>query len=122
MRLLLDAHLSGRVIGRHLRGLGHDILALDEHRELEGLDDAEVLELATQEGRILVTHNVHDFPDILREWAEGGCEHAGCVILVGVQLASFGLITRCIETALGRVPAQPDWVNRATQVGRSTVE
>jgi hypothetical protein len=47
-------------------------LALDEHRNLEGLDDPEVLELATQEGRVLLTHNVKDFPDILRDWADEG--------------------------------------------------
>jgi nucleoside-diphosphate-sugar epimerase len=46
LRLLLDAHVSGRAIGRELRDMGHDVLALDEHRELEGLDDPVVLDLA----------------------------------------------------------------------------
>jgi predicted nuclease of predicted toxin-antitoxin system len=118
VRLLLDAHLSGRVIGRHLRGQGHDVLALDEHQNLEGLDDPDVLELATNEGRILLTHNVKDFPDILREWADEGREHAGCIILVGIQLGQFGQLIRSIEAALVGAPDQRDWLNRSVLVGR----
>lgn len=119
MRLLLDAQFSGRVVGRHLRSQGHDVVALNEHREFEGIDDAEVLTLATEDGRLLVTHNVHDFPDILREWAEAGHEHAGCVIVVGIGLDQFGLLIRSIEAAIERVPRQEDWLNRSMHVGRS---
>jgi hypothetical protein len=122
MRLLLDAHLSGRAVGRHLRDHGHDVLALDEGREFEGLDDPNVLELAAHEGRILVTHNVRDFPDILREWADEGREHAGCVIIVGVRLSQFGLLIRCIEAALACVPDQQQWIDRAMQVGRQDAD
>jgi hypothetical protein len=118
VRLFLDAHLSGRVIGRHFRELGHDTFALDEHRELDGLDDPDVLALAAKERRVLITHNVRDFPDVLREWAEEGRTHAGCVILVGVRLDQFGLLVRCIEAAFERVPKQHDWLNRVMQVGR----
>lgn len=118
MRLLLDAHLSGRVVGRHLREQGHDVLALDEQKNLEGLDDPDVLELATQEGRILLTHNVKDFPDILRDWADEGREHAGCIILVGIQLGQFGQLIRSIDAALGGASEQHDWVNRSMLVGR----
>lgn len=118
MRLLLDAHLSGRVVGRHLRERGHDVLALDEHKELEGLDDPEVLDLATKEERILLTHNVKDFPDILRDWADEGREHTGCILLVGVQLDQFGQLIRSIEAALASGPSQQDWCNRSLFVGR----
>jgi hypothetical protein len=118
VRLFLDAHLSSRVIGRNLREQGHDTLALDEHRDLDGLDDLDVLALAAQERRILVTHNVKDFPDILRDWAEEGRTHTGCVILVGIRLDQFGLLVRCIEAAFERVPNQQDWLNRVMQVGR----
>jgi predicted nuclease of predicted toxin-antitoxin system len=118
MRLLLDAHLSGRVVGRHLRERGHDVLALDEHRNLEGLDDSDVLELATKEGRILLTHNVKDFPDILRDWADEGREHAGCIIVVGIQLSQFGQLIRSIEAALDCTPDQQGWHNRSAFVAR----
>lgn len=119
MRLLLDAQLAGRVVGRYFRGQGHDVFALDEHRELEGIDDPEVLALAARDDRILLTHNVHDFPDILREWAEAGREHAGCIILVGIRLDQFGLLIRLVEVALEKMPDQKQWLNRSLQAGRS---
>jgi len=118
MRLCLDAHLSGRVVGRHLRGKKHDVFALDEHPDLEGIDDPEVLALATSDHRILVTHNVRDFPEILREWAEAGQAHSGCIVLVGIQLDQFSLLIRSIEAALEAGPDQDGWVNRSLLVGR----
>lgn len=53
MRFLLDAHLSGRVVGKSLTRSGHEVRALDSGTEFEGLTDPEVLELAVSEGRIL---------------------------------------------------------------------
>jgi len=118
MRLLLDAHLSGRVVGRHLREHGHDVLALDEHQSLEGLDDPDVLDLATKEGRVLLTHNVRDFPDILRDWADEGREHGGCIVLVGIQLGQFGHLIRAIDAALACASDQKAWLNRSVLAGR----
>jgi predicted nuclease of predicted toxin-antitoxin system len=90
MRLMLDAQLSGKVIARKLREHGHDVLAIDERRDLEGIDDVTLMRIASGEGRILVTHNVRDFPQIVRDWAEEGHSHSGCVILVGVRRDEFG--------------------------------
>jgi NAD(P)-dependent dehydrogenase (short-subunit alcohol dehydrogenase family) len=118
VRLFLDAQLSGRAIGRQLSEQGHDVFVLDEHRELDGIDDHEVLALATGQGRILVTHNVRHFPDILREWAEAGQDHAGCIILVGMRLDQFGLILRAIRLALESGPDQEGWISRSVLVGR----
>jgi len=118
MRLLLDAHLSGRVVGRHLREHGHDVLALDEHESLEGLDDPDVLDLATKEGRVALTHNVKDLPDILRDWADVGREHGGCIVLVGIQLGQFGDLMRAIDAALACASDQEGWLNRSMLVGR----
>ncbi|HEX6539651.1 MAG TPA: DUF5615 family PIN-like protein [Candidatus Dormibacteraeota bacterium] len=118
MRLLLDAQLSGRVIGRHLRTAGHDVLALGDQRDYEGIDDAAVLELASREGRVLITHNVKDFPDILREWAEAGHHHAGCMIIVGVALNEFGELTRVIDAALAALPEQGAWRDHPLFVAR----
>lgn len=110
MRLLLNAQLSGRVVGRHLRSAGHDVVALDEQRSLEGIDDSTVLELAAREGRVLITHNVKDFPDILREWAEQDRHHAGCVLVVGIAFNEFRQI---IDSVLAMTPSQPGWNDRA---------
>lgn len=118
MKLLLDAHISGRVIGRRLRGLGHDVVALDEHRRFEGIDDPSVLEIASRGGRVLITHNIQDFPEILREWAEAGKQHAGCIIVAGIMLDDFGAMLRAITKALDLTPDQTDWQNRPLFVGR----
>ena len=119
MRLLLDAHHSGRVVGRWLREAGHDVRALDEHRDLEGLDDEAVLELATGEDRVLLTHNVKDFPDILREWAEAGRHHAGCIMVVGIRLHEFGELIRVLGSALDLHADRETWIDRAVFVSRT---
>lgn len=81
MKILLDAHISGRTVGRALTEHGHDVRALDSEAELEGLSDPDVLELAAAEGRILVTANIKDFEPLLREWAGESRVHAGVILV-----------------------------------------
>lgn len=117
MRLLLDAHLSGRRIGRALRERGHDVRAVDEEREQEGAEDEELMHLAVREGRILVTSNAKDFDRILRAWAEEGKQHAGCMLLSRrLRHEQFGRIIAGIERALQETPAQEAWKERAVWV------
>ena len=81
MRILLDANLSPKRIGSALRVRGHDVLSLAADASLGALDDPQVLELAAQEDRILVTRNSRDFAPLLREWAEADRHHAGCILI-----------------------------------------
>jgi hypothetical protein len=118
MRLLLDAHVSGPSVGGPLGDRGHDVRTLDQEPELEGLDDEDVLALVAEDGRILVTHNVADFPEILREWAAGGRSHAGVMLVYGVGHSEFGLIVRGIERWLELRPRQGDWLDFAGIVSR----
>jgi predicted nuclease of predicted toxin-antitoxin system len=118
MRFLLDAHVSGRRVGGPLRGNGHDVRALDQEPELEGLDDEDVLALASEDGRILVTHNVADFPEILREWAGGGRSHAGVILVYGIEHSEFALILRGIERWLDLRPQPEEWLDFSGVVGR----
>jgi hypothetical protein len=111
VRLLLDAHVSGPNVGRRLEQNGHDVRALDQEPALEGLDDDEVLALATREQRILVTHNVADFPRILREWAAAQRSHAGVILVYGIDHSEFALIARGIERWLNLRPDQEDWTD-----------
>ena len=83
--------------------------ALDQEPALEGLDDDEVLRLAATEQRILVTHNVADFPRILRDWAAAQRSHPGVILVYGIDHSEFGLIARGIERWLELRPAQADW-------------
>lgn len=119
MRLLLDAHVSGRAIGRRLREAGHDVLAIGDEKRFDALPDPEVLALATLEERVLVTFNVKDFPAILRDWADEGRGHGGCILMAGMDHSQFGAILRALDAALGQRPEQADWRNLAVFVSRS---
>jgi hypothetical protein len=118
MRLLLDAHVSGPSVGGPLGDRGHDVRALDQEPELEGLDDEDVLALGAEDGRILVTHNVADFPEILREWAAGGRSHAGVILVYGIGHSEFGLIVRGVERWLELRPRQEEWLDFPAVVSR----
>lgn len=109
MRLLLDANLSPRGIAEPLRAAGHDVLALAAERSLEGLDDPEVLLLAAREERILVTRNSRDFAPLLRQWAEAGRLHAGCILIWTLDHGRFAEIVGGIERLLAERPRQEAW-------------
>ena len=112
MKFLLDAHVSGRTVGRALAKDGHDVRALDSEIGLEGLADPDVLELAAGEGRVLVTANVRDFEPLLREWSGEGWSHAGVILIPpSVRNEAFGVLISGIERTIGRVD-QNGWADR----------
>lgn len=120
MRLFLDAHVSGRRIAGELRSRGHDVRAADEERDLDGYDDERLLELAAAEGRIMVTFNVKDFARLVTEWTSAGIPHAGCLLIVGIDHAEFGLILRVIAAAVDARPDQQSWTGHAAWGTRAT--
>ena len=112
MRILLDAHISGRTVGKALSEGGHDVLALDSDVELEGLSDPEVLQLAAAGGRVLVTANIRDFEPLLREWAGEGRSHAGVILVPSsVRNEAFGVLISGVEEILANT-GQEEWVDR----------
>ncbi len=120
MPLFLDAHVSGPRIGRALRAIGYDVRAVDEERELDGLDDADLFELAVADRRILVTFNVKDFLPILRAWAEQGRAHAGCILVASsLRHEDFGILIAGIRRILEAVPDQDAWVDRTDWLSKS---
>lgn len=109
--MLLDANLSPQRVGKPLRARGHDVLALAEERSLEGLDDPDVLRLAAEDGRILVTRNSRDFAPLVREWAEAGRSHSGVILIWTLAHDRFADIVAGIERHLARYPRHEDWVD-----------
>lgn len=93
MRLLLDANLSPKRIGDALERRGHDVLSLASDPVLSALADPDVLELAAAQRRILVTRNARDFAPLLREWAESGRHHSGCILIWTLGHHEFARIT-----------------------------
>lgn len=115
--MFLDAHVSGKRIGRRLRELGHDVRAADAP-ELEGMGDPEVLELAAAEGRVLVTYNVRDFVPLTQQWDEAGRTHAGVILVPSsMRHEQFGPIVAGILNTLGDT-GQRDWIDRTDWLRR----
>lgn len=120
MRLLLDAHVSGPRVGTRLEAHGHEVRALDQEPSLEGLDDEEVLAMGVAEQRILVTHNVRDFPAILREWAAAERSHAGVILVYGIDHREFDAVLRGIERCVALYPDQASWRDLALVLDRQS--
>jgi hypothetical protein len=78
VRLLLDEHYSPK-IAAELRKRGHDVVSASERDDLRGLGDRELWNLASAEGRALMTENVADFMPFVREAAAEGTRHSGVV-------------------------------------------
>lgn len=120
MRLLLDAHISARRIAAPLRELGHDVRVVAEERELDGVADEQLLELATDATRLLITFDVKDFTVIARRWAEAGRRHAGIGIVVGIGHGDFGAVIEIVSRELGARPEQADWDNLTLFMARGS--
>lgn len=80
MTLLLDEMIGPRV-ARELGDRGIDVVAVVERSDLRALPDDAVLEIAREEGRILVTSNVGDFARLHQQWLAEGRQHAGIVMV-----------------------------------------
>lgn len=116
MRLLLDANLSPKRVGSVLEQNGHDVLSLAADSVLGALDDPQVLELAATEARILVTRNSRDFAPLLREWAEAGRHHAGCILIWTLAHHQFAEIVRSVQLRLDERPDPTEWRDLAVAI------
>jgi hypothetical protein len=119
VRLLLDAHVSGPRVGSRLQAVGHDVRALDQEPDLEGLDDEDLLALAHEDQRILVTNDIGDFPSILREWAAAQRTHAGVILVYGIDHRQFDLVVRGIQRWLQLHPEPASWIDLAAVLDRN---
>jgi predicted nuclease of predicted toxin-antitoxin system len=109
VRLLLDANLSPKRIGAPLERRGHDVLSLASDAALGALDDPDVLVLAVEEERILVTRNSRDFAPLLREWAEADRHHTGCILIWTLSHHQFGAIIKGVAALLRDRPDVDQW-------------
>jgi hypothetical protein len=112
VRLLLDANLSPKRIGSALVRRGHDVLSLASDAKLGTLDDPQVLELAAEEGRILITRNGRDLAPLLREWATSDRHHSGCILIWTLGHHQFGPIIQGVVQLLRDHPDEESWRDR----------
>lgn len=105
---MLDAHLSGSKVGQPLEKMGYDVKATET---MERLPDETLLEMAVEEGRVLITHNVKDFARIVQSRPPEK-SHAGLIFIPhSVRLNDFGTIISGIHQTISST-AQKEWVDK----------
>lgn len=99
--VLLDADVPPAVaIG--LRQRGHDVEAASGAASLEGLEDPQLLRLATRQRRVLVTFNIADFIEVATMFANAQEEHAGIILIHSrsYQRTEIGAIVGALDDVL----------------------
>ena len=79
MKLLLD-EMHAPSIAESLTQEGFDVLAVAAEADLRGMADDELLAIAADHGRFLVTENVTDFLQLVAQRAAAGSAHAGLIL------------------------------------------
>jgi hypothetical protein len=82
------------------------------------LADEDVLALAADEERAVVTHNVRHFFPMARSWMEMGRSHAGSIV-VTLPHTDHGAILRGVERVLAPRPERDGWIDRVEFLGRA---
>jgi predicted nuclease of predicted toxin-antitoxin system len=109
VKALLDEHLSPQ-IALLLRDAGYDVVAVAERHELIGSRDSTILEVATSEGRAVVTNNVKDFRPIAVARLAQGRTHAGLILLPATRAqtrSASPALAKAIEKVLHDHPDGP---------------
>jgi len=91
VKALLDEQLSAQ-IAVPLRRIGHDVQAVTERPDLMGRSDRIIFEVASSEGRAVITNNVKDFRPLAAEWLSQGRVHAGLILLPAARTRTRGAI------------------------------
>ena len=105
MRLLLDEHYTKR-IAEQLRERGHDVVAVTERPDLEGLRDVELFSFMSAERRAMLTENWGDFSALIERAAAEGTNHYGVLFTSRRKLPrnrnTIGLYVRVLDDFLQR--------------------
>jgi uncharacterized protein with PIN domain len=102
VRALLDEQLSPQ-IAVQLRQMGYDVEAVADRPDLVGCRDQSILEIASAEGRAVVTNNIKDFRPLAAQWLAQGRVHAGLILLPSTRTrtrASIAALADRISTVL----------------------
>ena len=113
---MLDVHHSPDAAQR-LRDDGHDVLAAAVDPALAGLDDEELLRVASRDCRCPVTENVRDFDRIVRTWSALDEHHEGVIFTSprrfhrGVKSYPANLIRALAALLAGPPQSTRDWLH-----------
>lgn len=114
MELLIDS-MYPPPVAEQLRLRGHDVIAARGNPQLQDLLDDELLTLARDQQRVIVSENQRDFVLLDEEWRRNGWPHLGVILTTDYQFprrrgAGIGRLVRALEAWLAEHPgeAQPD--------------
>jgi predicted nuclease of predicted toxin-antitoxin system len=111
VRLLLD-EMYPAVVAEQLRSRGHDVVSVHDadHRHLEGAPDEQLVAVALDAGRALITENVSDFQRIEAEALTRGDPQPVYVFTTNRQFprGEPGTIGRLVEALHGHLGGDPD--------------
>ena len=114
MRLALDNHYSP-TIAVLLREAGHDVVAAIE-RGWEREDDEGILDICSEEARVLMTNDVADFTVIYRRWGADGRTHSGLIFTADASMprgrSTFGRLVGTIDALLRLHPGEDAFKGR----------
>jgi hypothetical protein len=68
------------VVAEQRRLRGHDAIGARAHAELAHRSDRDLLVIAADEQRVMVTENIRDFLDIDAEYRQTGRQHFGVIL------------------------------------------
>jgi predicted nuclease of predicted toxin-antitoxin system len=100
VRAILDEQLSPQIAAL-LRKAGHDVDAVADREDLAGRSDRIILEVASSEGRAVITSNIKDFRPLAAEWLAQGRLHSGLILLPSARTRTrhaIAAIADAIET------------------------
>lgn len=109
MRVLLDEQLSPQ-IAVLLRHAGYDVLAVVDRDDLLGCSDKIVFEIASSEGRALVTNNIKDFRPLAAEWHARGRTHPGLILLPSTRSRTRAAVPALAAAVEAILRAHPDGI------------
>src|SRR5438552_817151 len=97
---------------RALRARGHDVEAVKEHLDWEGLPDQDLVAMARREHRAIVTTNLRDFRPLHIELiTPGNAGHTGFVFVpttYRLTKADIGRLVTALEAKLAEYPSDGD--------------
>ena len=107
MKALLDEQLSPQIAVR-LREAGYDAIAVAERLDLVGSNDSTILEVATGEGRAVVTNNIKDFRPLAAERLAQGRKHGGLILVPSTRTRSRAAVTALAGAIEKELREHPD--------------
>ena len=107
MRAILEEQLSPQ-IAVLLRQAGYDVDAVADREDLAGRSDRIIFEVASSEGRAVVTNNIKDFRPLAAEWLAHGRVHAGLILLPSTRTRTRNAIAAVAAAIDNVLRGHPD--------------